>query len=293
VNGRYRLLLAGLVLAAAPGLARAEFLIGLTANNSLVSFNSRSPGVGGPEVAITGLAADDTLAGIDFRPATGGLYALNQAGTTLYVIDPFSGAVTQTVGLSSALGGSFFGFDFNPVADRLRVVTDAGSNFSIDVDTGEVTAQTDLAFVAGDLNDGAVPLVVAAAYTNSFAGAASTTLYGIHAEGGYLVTQTPPPSGQLATVGLLPLGPPTSPDASFDISGRSGRAYAVLNGLNLSRVNLATGRAVEEGEIAAPAFIVGLAVDVNAASVPAPPAAVLLGTGLAAGVIGRRSRRHS
>jgi hypothetical protein len=72
--------------------------------------------------------------------------------------------------------------DVNPVANRIRVVTDLASdgagpnvnNFIIDPTTGAVTVQSDLDFTG--LAAGAAP-EVAVAYTNSSGGA--TTLYGI------------------------------------------------------------------------------------------------------------------
>src|SRR5438093_788494 len=73
---------------------------------------------------------------IDFRPANGLLYALTNEGGTgrLYTIDPASGAATFRATLTAdtvndptptytALSGTSFGVDFNPVPDRLRVVS--------------------------------------------------------------------------------------------------------------------------------------------------------------------------
>lgn len=294
---RIRYLLAATALAAAPGLARAEFLYGLTANNSLVLFDSATPGTVSGPIAVTGLQAGDSLLAIDFRPANMTLYALGQSAggvNTLYAINQYTGAVTQTIALTGTtnLGGTFYGFDFNPVADRLRVVTDAGKNYNINPNTGAVTTQTALAYVAGDINTGATPFVVAAAYTNNFAGATSTTLYAIDANGGYLATIIPPGSGQLDTVGTpgseLPLGPPTTADASFDISGRTGVAFALLNGSTLSTINLGTAEATVVGDVGGPGFL----VDFSVAAVPAPPAAVLLGIG-AVGLAGFRRLRRS
>src|SRR5207253_11128454 len=70
--------------------------------------------------------------------------------------------------------------DFNPVVDRIRVVSNADQNLRLNPNDGTLTAiDTNLAFAAGDPNQGANPNVVALAYTNNFAGAGSTTLFGI------------------------------------------------------------------------------------------------------------------
>ncbi len=106
---------------------------------------------------ITGLTAGDTLVGIDFRPINGYLYGLgfnSGAGTVrLYNVSWRTGVATP-IGPSGTfvaadgttpvpITGTSFGFDFNPAADRVRIVNDAGQNFRMNPNTG--------AFVDGDL----------------------------------------------------------------------------------------------------------------------------------------------
>ena len=55
---------------------RAETIIALTSGNHLVSFDHATPGTLTSMVQVTGLQPGERLLGIDFRPATGGLYAL-------------------------------------------------------------------------------------------------------------------------------------------------------------------------------------------------------------------------
>jgi len=148
------------------------------------------------------------------------------------------------------------GFDFNPVADLIRVVTSTGQNLRINPDTGLVVAvDTALSFAAGDPNAGRSASVSAAAYTNNFSGATSTTLYTITNGNGsgpdstVLATQgspggTPvsPNTGQLFTVGnvgvvyIEPTGLDIAPD---------GTAYALLNSTDTLNqfftINLSTG----------------------------------------------------
>ena len=93
----------------------------------------------------------------------------------------------------TALAGESFGVDFNPTVDRLRVVSDSGQNLRINVDTGLVTTDTDLNPLS--------PSVVASAYTNNFAGATTTQLFGIDAESNQLVQQVSPNDGTIVPIG--------------------------------------------------------------------------------------------
>ena len=136
------------------------------------------------------------------------------------------------------------------------------------------------------------PNIGAGAYTNNFAGAASTTLYDIDFFRDRLVIQNPPNNGTLMRVGeLSPLAPPIGADitnelVAFDISGLSAIAYASLTSpgtgfSSLYTINLGTGAATLVGPIGAGLAIRGLAAPVGAA-VPEPGTLVLLGMGMAA-----------
>ena len=121
---------------------------------------------------ITGLAPGDRLVGIDFRPATGQLYGLGTLGggaglAQLYIIDTET-AVATPVGVRNAmLVGTSFGFDFNPVPDRIRVVSNLGPNLRLNPDNGAIAGiDMDLVYAAGDPNAGRMPSVVGVAYTN-------------------------------------------------------------------------------------------------------------------------------
>src|SRR5688572_9064327 len=54
-------------------------MIALTDRNSLLSFNPGQPGVINSTRFITGLAQGESVVGIDFRPASGQLFALTTA----------------------------------------------------------------------------------------------------------------------------------------------------------------------------------------------------------------------
>src|SRR5262249_17139341 len=80
--------------------------------------------------------------------------------------------------------GGTFGFDFDPVAARIRVVSDADQTLALNPDPGAaVGPATNLAFAAGDPNAAANPTVVGSAYDRNFtspaAATAATTLFAI------------------------------------------------------------------------------------------------------------------
>lgn len=275
------------------GLCRqssAELVTALTQSNQLVNFDTATPGTTS-SVAVTNLIAGDMLSSIDRRPANGQLYGFSVNGTTgrLYSINSTTGVAELSSTLSTALNGSFFGVDFNPVVDRLRVVSNAGQNLSVRVENGLATAQTSLQYAAGDDNAGTPPQVIASAYSNNVASAGSTTLYGMDLSTNSLVTQSPPSSGLLNTVGSL--SGVLFPEAAFDISGVTGIAYAILNGFELAQVNLATGATTSLGAINAPGSLIGLAAPVGVTAVPEPGSVMLVMMGVAGWYGARRCKR--
>lgn len=219
-----------------------ETIIGLTTSNQLVTFNSNAPDWILSSVQITGLAGGEVVLGIDFRPANNQLYGFTSFNR-LVTLNPANGAATLVGSLSVGLGGNEYGIDFNPTVDRLRIVNDTDQNASVDPTNGNAILQT-------PLNPGN-PNVVGVAYTNSFAGATTTTLYDIDSNTDTLYIQSPPASGTLISVG--PLGVDTSNFVGFDISGASRVAYASLssaaNVSSLYTINLATGQAQLLGPI--------------------------------------------
>ena len=277
-------------LGAGMQIANAELITGITTTNTLISFNSATPGAAGAPVTVTGLGSGEFLPAIDRRPATGQLYGLGSA-SRLYIIDPVTGAATQ-VGSSGAftLSGTAFGFDFNPTVDRLRVTSNSGQNVRLNPNDGTLTAtDTTLNYAVGDPNAAAIPRIAGSAYTNNVSGALTTTLYDIDSNLDLLAIQNPPNSGVLNTVGAL--GFNSSDLAGFDISGLSGTAFASLaapTGANASvfTINLATGAATLVGTIGASGPLMDIAV---AAGVPEPSMALSTTFGLA--VIALRRRR--
>jgi hypothetical protein len=237
----------------------------------LISFNAGAPGIINSARPISGILSGEAILGLDFRPATGQLYALTSANR-LYILNPMTATAAPFPTFNPPLSGADFGFDFNPVPDRIRVVSDADQNLRLNPNNGAFAA-TDgtLAYTAGDVNAGSNPDIIAAAYTNSFLGSTTTTLYGIDRTTGKLVTQgsvgsspISPNTGQLFTVG--PLGVSTTGRAGFDIAPMSNAAFASLTatgGANKSQlyaINLATGAATLIGAIGVDEPIRGIAI---------------------------------
>lgn len=280
-------ILSGLALCLCGQLSRAELVTALTNSNVLVNFDTATPGTTSA-VNVTGLLGGDFLSGIDSRPANGALFGFAVNGTTgrLYSIDRATGAASLQSTISTALSGNFFGVDFNPTVDRLRIVSDTGQNLRVNVDTGAALVDGALQFAAGDPNVGTTPQVVAAAYSNNFGNAVSTTLYTLDLATQSLLTQAPPNAGTLNTIGSL--SGILFPEAAFDISGMTGLAYAVLNGFELVQVDLTSGATSSLGAINAPGSIVGFAAP-SVTAVPEPGSALLVALGSAAWIGIRRS----
>ena len=260
---------AGLAVAPADGPVRAEKAVAVTVSNRLIKFNAGQPGRILSSKSITGLQPGEQVLGIDYRVAKDMLYALGSTGR-LYTLDEDT-ATAKPVGEPFAVGleGTEFGFDFNPVVDRIRVVSATGQNLRLHPDTGAVVdanpdipgLQTDgkLAYAASDVQVGKTPAVVGAAYSYNKANPRITTNYALDAAAGTLVTQgsregaTPvvsPNTGSLFTVGSLRQPFQT---AAFDIQAVSDIAFAALNaGSGPSRwviIDLQTGAASSLGTI--------------------------------------------
>jgi hypothetical protein len=189
------------------------------------------------------------LLGIDVRPADGMLYGIAADGT-IVTIDMKSGQATMKSKLSEAWkAGVTTTFDFNPVADRLRLMSSDGTSLRINVDDGKATVDGSHKYKDGDAGAGKTPKVVAGAYTNSFKGTQATALYNVDATTGALVTQAPPNDGTLNTVGAL--GVAVSGPVAFNIvsaSADKNDAWLMTGGA-LYSVDLKTGKATMAGKI--------------------------------------------
>jgi len=259
-----------------PPTATVGDVVALTASNRLVSFDRATPGTIRSNVLVTGLQSGENLVGIDVRPKDGMLYGVGSTGR-LYTLDAATGAATNksrlvadaadTTEPFTALAGASFGVDFNPMADRLRIVSNTGQSLRINVDTGATTTD-------GSINGGAANTAISAsAYTNSFAGTGSTTLYGIDSANSTLYTQNPPNDGTLAKP--VPLGVAIGAANGFDIDARTNMGYMVATvggARNLYGVNLAA--------TSAPATLIGalgVTEDIRGIALRGAAAPVVLG----------------
>lgn len=244
-TGLKTLALAG-TLMAAPFLASAASaasIIGLVDGKTLVWIDPATKKVTG-KADIKGAA---NIVGIDVRPADGVLYAVTADGG-IYTVDAKTGAATMKSRLSETLkSGVTVTVDFNPVADRLRVITSDGTNLRINVDDGKAIVDGALKFKDGDANAGKTPKVIAGAYTNSFKGTKATALYDVDAAG-WLLTQAPPNDGVLNTIGSL--GVRLNGASAFNIvaQGEDNAAWLVTGGA-LYAVDLKTGKATSAGKL--------------------------------------------
>jgi len=233
--------LAGSTLLA--GAAQAQTVAALVGDDTIAIVDVAGKKVD-RSMKVTGLTG--ALAGIDVRPADGMLYGVVADGTVV-TIDPASGKATMKSKLDAMLApGTMATVDFNPVADRLRIIGSDGANLRANVDDGKVTRDGQLKFADGDMHKGKTPKVVAGAYTNSMKGAKETTLYDIEANG-VLVRQAPPNDGVLNSVGMLGM---EAGSVAFDIvAAEAANEGWLMSGKTLYKVDLATGKATEAATI--------------------------------------------
>ncbi|WP_179380453.1 DUF4394 domain-containing protein [Jannaschia marina] len=192
----------------ADGHAVAGMGYGLSGDGTtLVVFSDlTAPDAGTP---VTLSAPLDAIA---YRPVTGELLGLS-AGM-IGVIDVETGEITDTGATfdeGAATGdGAAVGFDFNNKIDAVRAVSSEGVNLVYfpsdfgDEKANTVKRFTDLAYAAGDANEGATPAIFANAYTNAVNGAKQegTAQFALDAATDSLVTLANN-EGTLGTVGAI------------------------------------------------------------------------------------------
>ena len=259
------LIAAPLVHADDPPTYKDDLLVfGLTGAGRLVRFNVsslRTQLVG----QITGLVSPDTaLIGIDFRVQDGLLYGVGNGGG-VYTIDTNNAQVTFVNSLTVPLAGTFFGVDFNPAADRLRIISDTGQNLRHNVNSGGTTlADGTLTYTPPPIDPTTpAPLpppalgVVAAAYTNNDLDAnTATTLLVIDSTMDQIAIQSPANNGILVPTGKL--GVDIDAIAGFDIFSDlvdgvtvQNRAFATLlidRTYSFYQIDLLTGAATFLGD---------------------------------------------
>ena len=266
-----------------------------TSGNDIARFDSGATGVV-TSVPVTGLQGGESLVGIDVRPANQVLYGLGSS-SRLYSINATTGVALQ-IGAAGAftLNGTSFAVDFNPVVDRLRVISNTGQNLRINPNDGSLAA-TDTAITPAGVT------ITGAAYDRNGGGGTTTTLYAIDSTNGVLTTvgsingSPNSPNGGVVgpTVGSLGLGVALDPRIGFDISGTTNNnsfATILTGGTDkLYSINLSTGAATLVGTIGTGTTVYnGLT---NAVATPEPATfgvgAIATAFALAARMRGRRN----
>ena len=204
---------------------------------------------------ITGLPMGVSIKGIDFRPASGDLYALG-SDRVVYRLNPNT-AIAVPEGKSfdlmpSVLNSDNNGFDFNPTVDKIRVTSDAADNLRLNPDDGT------LLIVDTKLTPAGVQ-VVGSAYTNSsftaFATRPTVTelyAYDVGASPDKLWIQRPANAGTL----IMPqsTGLNLSGNLGFDIAGKENQGWLAgardgRRSSSLYRLDINTGRTKQVGRI--------------------------------------------
>jgi hypothetical protein len=239
---------------AALGTGPELTFMGLTADQRLVRFEECRPRSGQEIGRVSGLRAPDTvLVGIDFRVQDGQLYGVGNGGG-VYTLNTTTAQATFVNALTTPLAGTFFGVDFNPAANALRIISDTGQNLRLPF-AGPLAGQTQ---TDSPLNYPGPPAINPAtglsgtAYTdNDLDPNTGTTLFNIDTVLNQVVIQSPPNAGVLVVTGPLTVDPDTS--VGFDIYtqlrdgaaiANNGFASLVVGGVfGLYRINVVTGQA--------------------------------------------------
>jgi hypothetical protein len=234
------------VLLATFAAAAEPDLVALSDDGSLVAFRPHDT----TSRRLTASGVSGRLIGIDRRPADGKLYGVTPQGA-IVTVDVKTGKWAKKSQISEALPkDATFSVDFNPVADRMRILSSTGMSLRINVEDGKATVDGSLKYAEADANKGKQPMVVAGAYSNSYAGTKETALYDIDAGNGTFVRQAPPNDGILNTIGNL--AAKADGGFAFDIwsDGKGGNTGWLLSGGVLHTVDIATGMTKSVGKIA-------------------------------------------
>ncbi len=258
----------------------AQTIYGTTSNNMLVSFDATSPATISSSLSITGITIGQTIEGLDFRPHTGQLYAFGYNKVTsiyqVYILNITTGVATAiNTATTIALGNGPIGFDFNPTVDRIRVVSANGGNFRLHPVTGLIAfTDLNLAYATSDVNFGTTPAIIAGAYTNSYIGAATTTLYNYDNMLNVITLQNPPNNGTLNTIGSSgimsnTITPMVDMDIFYDNTTSINKAYLLANTTSnasttdLYTLNTTTGATALVGNIGSTNAVNNMAIFID------------------------------
>jgi hypothetical protein len=210
------------------------------------------------------LVNDMKLIGIDFRVQNNTMYAVGDKGGiyTVSLNAGSEGTLTKVSQLTTPLQGTNFGVDFNPAADRLRVISDFGQNLKHNLNINNTETNN-------PLSASSVP---AAAYTNNdLQSGTATTLFDLITSTGQVAIQSPPDLGFLIPTGLCgPMGPNAGLDIFSDLSNGktiSNTAFATFippgGRAGLYTVDVLTGACSPVGQFPLSITDVTVALDSN------------------------------
>jgi hypothetical protein len=256
---------------------RSLQVVGLTTDGRLVWFHADSPGRTRGIGKVKGLAGDQSLVGVDYRVQDGKLYGVGDAGG-IYTLSTDDAGATKVGRLTVALSGSSFGVDFNPAANRLRVVSDTGQNLRHNLDdaTATIPPLAGMTMTDGNLTvpPATTPVmgVAGAAYTNNDLDPnTATTLFDLDTAADQVVVQSPANAGALAPTGKLQVD--AGPVAGFDIYSRNAfgatrgnhgfASISVLGRYGFYQVDLLTGRAGRIGSFRPSTQVADIAIPLD------------------------------
>jgi hypothetical protein len=176
--------------------------------------------------------------------------------------------------LTVPLQGISFGVDFNPAANRLRVISDTGQNLRHNIDDpmglpAAGTTATDVVLTYPGPPPGTAVNVTAAAYSNNDLDPnTGTTLFDIDTNLDQVVAQSPANAGTLAATGKLTVD--SDNWAGLDIHSRqiggvtvhnTGFATLTVDGRSrLYRVDPLTGKAILVGTFPTRSSVTDIAI---------------------------------
>jgi Domain of unknown function (DUF4394) len=251
-------------------------VVGLTDDQRVVAFLATNPRNQLVIGKVSGLAGDARLVGIDYRVQNGKLYGVGDAGG-IYTVSTRTAQATKVSQLTVALRGTAFGVDFNPAANRLRMISDAGQNLRHNIDdpngapaAGMTAEDGTLTYPPATTGGGGV---TGAAYTNNdLDPATATTLFDLDSTLDQIAIQSPANAGSLAPTGKLGVDAVTG--AGFDIfstlndqgtsTGMVGLATLQVDGqYGLYRIGTLTGKATLIGTFPNRRQVIDIAIPLN------------------------------
>ena len=274
-----------IVLGSAAGLlalasisTKAQLLVGISfpsqggGDNDVIGFNASNPGTILFDHPIIGLAASESIRGIDYW--NGAVYALGSAGN-LYNLNYNTGQATLVGSLGVVLNGASYGVEND--GSGFHIVSELGQNLTANRTTGTAT-------VGPAINPSGTFLSALA-----FRSTGTPTMFGIDSSANTLGTFDSA-TGHFTTIGLL--GFDVARNNGFDILGNtaylaSGATSSDVQA-NLYTVNLATGLSTLVGligQVGDNTLLRGLT------AVPEPGTGSLLIGGLALLVLNFRRRK--